>query len=73
MTEFTIMEDFPKSEIEFDQRFLDESACFDYLFKMKWPDGFSCTQCGHRAYCGDIGDVVDRVDLLVLYNGKIFV
>jgi len=50
MTEFTLTEDFPKSEIEFDQRFFNESACFDYLFKMKWPDGFSCTQCGHQAY-----------------------
>jgi len=50
MTLFTIMEDFPKNEIEFDQRFLNESACFDYLYKMKWPNGFSCTQCGHRAY-----------------------
>ncbi len=51
MTEFIIMEeDFPKSEIEFDQRFLNESACFDYLFKMKWPDGFSCAQCAHQAY-----------------------
>jgi hypothetical protein len=39
MTEFIIMEDFPKSEIEFDQRFLDKSACYDYLFKMKWPYG----------------------------------
>jgi transposase-like protein len=50
MTEFIIMEDFPKSEIEFDQRFLDKSACYDYLFKMKWPNGFSCTKCGHHAY-----------------------
>ena len=37
MNEFLIMEDFPKSEIEFDHRFMDESACYDYLFKMKWP------------------------------------
>ena len=40
MTEFTIAEDFPKSEIEFDQRFSKPEACFDYLFKQKWPDGF---------------------------------
>ncbi len=50
MTEFIIMEDFPKSEIEFDQRFLDESACFNYLFKLKWPNGFRCTRCEHQAY-----------------------
>ena len=40
MTDFTITEDFPKSEIEFDQRFSDPKACYDYLFKQKWPDGF---------------------------------
>ena len=50
MNEFLIMEDFPKSEIEFDHRFMDESACYDYLFKMKWPQGFSCFECGHNAY-----------------------
>jgi transposase-like protein len=50
MNEFTIMEDFPKSEIEFDRRFMDESACYAYLFHMKWPQGFSCTDCGHSAY-----------------------
>jgi len=50
MTEFTLTEDFPKSEIEFDQQFLSESACFDYLFKIRWPAGFSCTECGHQAY-----------------------
>jgi hypothetical protein len=50
MTEFTIAEDFPKSEIEFDQRFSKPEACFDYLFKQKWPDGFVCKKCGHKQY-----------------------
>ena len=50
MTEFIILEDFPRSEIEFDQRFSNESECFNYLFKMKWPTGFSCAKCGHQAY-----------------------
>jgi len=36
MTDFTITEDFPKSEIEFDARFSDPNACYDYLFKQKW-------------------------------------
>ena len=47
MTDFTITEDFPKSEIEFDQRFSDPKACYDYLFKQKWPTGFICKKCGH--------------------------
>jgi hypothetical protein len=32
MTDFTITEDFPKSEIEFDQRFSNPDACYEYLF-----------------------------------------
>jgi hypothetical protein len=50
MTEFTIVEDFPKSEIEFDSRFSKPEACYDYLFKQKWPDGFVCKKCGHQHY-----------------------
>ena len=50
MTEFTIIEDFPKSEIEFDSRFSKPEACFDYLFKQKWPDCFVCRKCGHQHY-----------------------
>jgi hypothetical protein len=37
MTDFTITEDFPKSEIEFDQRFSKPDACFDYLFNKNGP------------------------------------
>jgi len=50
MTEFIITEDFPKSQVEFDKRFSTERACYEYLFKFKWPDGFSCVKCGHPAY-----------------------
>ena len=48
MKEFTITEDFPKSEIEFDMRFSNPSACYDYLFCLKWPDGFVCKKCGNK-------------------------
>ena len=47
MTKFTITEDFPKNEIEFDHRFSDPKACDQYLFDQKWPDGFTCKKCGH--------------------------
>ena len=50
MTEFYLKEDFPKSQIEFEKRFATEKACFDYLFKMKWPEGFVCPKCGHQSY-----------------------
>ena len=50
MNEFTITEDFPKSEIEFDLRFLNPSACYDYLFSIKWPNGFVCKKCENENY-----------------------
>jgi len=28
-----------------------EDQCFDALFQMRWPDGFSCPRCGGRKYC----------------------
>jgi transposase-like protein len=50
MTDFYITEDFPKSQIEFEKRFASEKACYEYLFKMKWPQGFVCPKCGHQSY-----------------------
>jgi ISXO2-like transposase domain/Transposase zinc-ribbon domain len=37
---------FPRSLIEFQQRFPDEAACVEYLFKARWRDGFVCPGCG---------------------------
>lgn len=34
MKQFIINEDFPMNEIEFDKRFCNEPACYDYLFKI---------------------------------------
>lgn len=50
MKQFIINEDFPMNEIEFDKRFCNEQACYDYLFQNHWPDGFVCTQCGNTDY-----------------------
>ena len=50
MKDFIITEDFPKSEIEFDLRFLNPSACYDYLFSLKWPNGFVCKKCKNESY-----------------------
>jgi hypothetical protein len=38
--------DFPRSLIEFQQRFPDEAACVKYLFMARWPEGFVCPDCG---------------------------
>lgn len=50
MNEFVIVEDFPKNQIEFDRRFYDESACIEYLYQLRWPEGFTCSKCGHTEY-----------------------
>ena len=49
MYEF-IKEDFPKNQIDFDERFSDEKSCIEYLFQCKWPGGFTCDNCGHTSY-----------------------
>ncbi len=42
------MEDFPRTLLEFEERFNSEDACRDYLFRLRWPDGFRCPRCNHR-------------------------
>lgn len=41
------MEDYPKNLEELEARFNTEDACRDYLFRLRWPDGFRCPRCGH--------------------------
>lgn len=36
--------------MEFEERFGTEEACREYLFKLRWPDGFRCPHCGHERY-----------------------
>lgn len=39
-----------KEEMSFfkwQQRFLTEEACLDFLFQERWPEGFFCPDCGH--------------------------
>lgn len=42
------MEDFPRDLPEFEARFSTEAACREYLFRLRWPDGFCCPRCGGR-------------------------
>ena len=42
------MEDYPRNLKEFDVRFRSEEACREYLFELRWPDGFRCPRCGCR-------------------------
>ena len=50
MNSFLITEDFPQNEAKFDQRFSDEQACIDYLYKCKWPEEFVCPKCGCKRF-----------------------
>ncbi len=41
------MEDYPRTLAEFESRFSSEEACLDYLFQLRWPNGYLCPRCGH--------------------------
>ncbi len=38
-------EDYPRSLVEFEQRFATDEACFEYLAKLRWGNSFSCPVC----------------------------
>jgi transposase-like protein len=40
------MEDYPRTIAEFECRFSTEEGCRDYLFQLRWPNGFRCPRCG---------------------------
>ena len=39
------MEDYPKSLLEFEDRFSTENKCQEYLISIRWPSGFKCSRC----------------------------
>jgi len=43
------MEDYPKTLLEFEERFSSEEACRTYLFQLRWPEGFICPRCGNNS------------------------
>ena len=40
------VEDYPRTQVEFDERFTTEEACRSYVAHLRWPTGFSCPGCG---------------------------
>ena len=38
-------EDYPHTLPELERRFASEDACRQYLFALRWPDGFACPRC----------------------------
>jgi transposase-like protein len=41
--------DYPRTLLELEQRFSSEEACKQYLFALRWPEGFACPRCGGKA------------------------
>lgn len=39
------MEDYPKTLMQFESQFSTEQGCRDYLFQLRWPEGFCCPRC----------------------------
>jgi transposase-like protein len=39
------MEDYPRTILELEDRFLTEEACREYLMRLRWPTGFVCPRC----------------------------
>jgi transposase-like protein len=44
------MEDYPRNLGAFEARFHTERACREYLFQLRWPDGFRCPHCGFGGF-----------------------
>lgn len=42
------MESYPKTMFEFEQQFSTEEACQEYLYQLRWPEGFVCPRCNHQ-------------------------
>ena len=41
-----VVEEYPRNLSEFEAWFDTEQACRDYLFRLRWPEGFRCPRCG---------------------------
>src|SRR5271157_1567350 len=40
-----LVEDYPRTLAELEARFSSEQACREYLFRLRWPEGFCCSRC----------------------------
>ena len=45
---YLVLSEYPQTVLEFRDWFADETACRDYLFQRRWPEGFSCPVCQGR-------------------------
>ena len=48
--------------MEFENRFATEDTCHEYLFKLRWPDGFVCPRCqGKKSWLTERGLLICSV------------
>ena len=41
---------YPVEVIDFQDMFPSEQACVEYLFRIRWPEGFVCSKCKHKEF-----------------------
>jgi len=44
------MGDYPENLSELEERFSTNEACRAYLVKLRWPNGYNCSRCGHKEF-----------------------
>ena len=50
------MKEYPMTFDEFITRFATEEQCRDYLYRLRWPDGFVCPKCNQEGVATRIGE-----------------
>jgi len=46
----TNVEQYPKDFQEFLEQFKGEADCWNYIFNLRWPEGYSCPKCNSNQY-----------------------
>ena len=46
----TKVEQYPKDFQEFLEQFKGEDDCWNYIFNLRWPEGYSCSKCNSNQY-----------------------
>jgi transposase-like protein len=56
-----MVEDYPKTIMDLERRFATDEACREYLFQLRWPEGFVCPRCtGGPAWAASRGRLICR-------------
>ena len=56
-----MVEDYPKTLLDLERRFATDDACREYLFRLRWSDGFECPRCsGASAWPASRGRIICR-------------